>query len=421
MLARSVIAIQPLLFRLGEPGKLRNERNDGAMMTAMISAQVEPVGENVSSEPPVLFTLATFNIENLMRRFDFTGYRNETRQDRSLQLFAIDTEMQYRQLEQARMVAQTDDARQLSALSIAQTRADILCLQEVDDLAALNAFEYGYLFKMVGHGYKHKYLIDGNDSRGIDVSVMMRDTTKSGHAIELIKLESNSHLTYQDLGIYDPVLANIGIEAHERVFKRDCLMLDLRVGGKPLTVFVTHFKSMGGARYGEDPRQTTLPVRMAEARAVRMIIEKRFGREQAANASWVICGDFNDYNEKITISGDQWDGYHFARELEPENCLRVFLDDGFAVNLVERRPELDRWTLYHTRGPQERHLCQLDYIWASPALAERNAQIVPDIIRNGQPYRTVFPEGQDVARYPRTGWDRPKASDHCPVAVTLEL
>lgn len=164
-----------------------------------------------------------------------------------------------------------------------------------------------------------------------------------------------------------------------------------------------------------------MPVRMAEARAVRMIIEKRFGREQAANASWVICGDFNDYNEKITISGDQWDGYHFARELEPENCLRVFLDDGFAVNLVERRPELDRWTLYHTRGPQERHLCQLDYIWASPALAERNAQIVPDIIRNGQPYRTVFPEGQDVARYPRTGWDRPKASDHCPVAVTLEL
>ncbi|WP_113945009.1 endonuclease/exonuclease/phosphatase family protein [Pseudochrobactrum asaccharolyticum] len=356
-----------------------------------------------------------------MRRFDFTGYRNENRQDRSLQLFEIDSEAQYRLLEQARMVAHTDDTRQLSALSIAQTRADILCLQEVDDLEALNAFEYGYLFKMVGQGYKHKYLIDGNDSRGIDVSVMMRDTTKSGHEIELVKLESNAHLTYQDLGVYDPVLANVGIEAHERVFKRDCLMLDLRIGGKPLTLFVTHFKSMGGVRYGQDPKLTTLPVRMAEARAVRMIIEKRFGREEAANAPWVICGDFNDYYEKIAISGDQWDGYQFTPVHEPENCLNVFLEDGFAVNLVERRPELDRWTLYHTRGPQERHLCQLDYIWASPALAQRNAHVVPEIIRNGQPYRTVFPEGQDVVRFPRIGWDRPKASDHCPVAVTLEL
>lgn len=414
----SAIAIQAMLFRLGT---VADERNDGTIMSEMISAQVAPVSDNTSSEKPVLFTLATFNIENLMRRFDFTGYRNENRQDRSLQLFEIDSEAQYRLLEQARMVAHTDDTRQLSALSIAQTRADILCLQEVDDLEALNAFEYGYLFKMVGQGYKHKYLIDGNDSRGIDVSVMMRDTTKSGHEIELVKLESNAHLTYQDLGVYDPVLANVGIEAHERVFKRDCLMLDLRIGGKPLTLFVTHFKSMGGVRYGQDPKLTTLPVRMAEARAVRMIIEKRFGREEAANAPWVVCGDFNDYYEKIAISGDQWDGYQFTPVHEPENCLNVFLEDGFAVNLVERRPELDRWTLYHTRGPQERHLCQLDYIWASPALAQRNAHVVPEIIRNGQPYRTVFPEGQDVARFPRIGWDRPKASDHCPVAVTLEL
>lgn len=414
----SAIAIQAMLFRLVP---VADERNDGTTMSEMISAQVEPVSDKASSEKPVLFTLATFNIENLMRRFDFTGYRNENRQDRSLQLFAIDNEAQYRLLEQARMVAHTDDTRQLSALSIAQTRADILCLQEVDDLEALNAFEYGYLFKMVGQGYKHKYLIDGNDSRGIDVSVMMRDTTKSGHEIELVKLESNAHLTYQDLGIYDPVLADIGIEAHERVFKRDCLMLDLRIGGKPLTLFVSHFKSMGGVRYGQDPKLTTLPVRMAEARAVRMIIEKRFGREEAANAPWVICGDFNDYYENIAISGDQWDGYQFTPVHEPENCLNVFLEDGFAVNLVERRPELDRWTLYHTRGPQERHLCQLDYIWASPALAQRNAHVVPDIIRNGQPYRTVFPDGQDVARFPRIGWDRPKASDHCPVAVTLEL
>jgi predicted extracellular nuclease len=97
------------------------------------------------------------------------------------------------------------------------------------------------------------------------------------------------------------------------------------------------------------------------------------------------------------------------------------LDDGFAVNLIERRDVMDRWTTYFTEGPEIRHLAQLDYILASPALARANPGAVPDIIRAGQPYRTIFPPGQEVERYPRTGWDRPKASDHCPVAVTLDL
>ena len=106
---------------------------------------------------------------------------------------------------------------------------------------------------------------------------------------------------------------------------------------------------------------------------------------------------------------------------EETSSIDVLTAGGFCENIVERRPELDRWTLYHTRGPQERHLCQLDYILLSPALARSNATAVPDIVRTGQPWRTIFPPGQEVERYPRTGWDRPKASDHCPVAVTLDL
>jgi predicted extracellular nuclease len=106
---------------------------------------------------------------------------------------------------------------------------------------------------------------------------------------------------------------------------------------------------------------------------------------------------------------------------EAVSCLDALLHDGFCENVVERRPEMDRWTLYHTRGPQERHLCQLDYILLSRSLAEENAGAVPDIIRNGQPYRTPFPSGQEVSHFPRVGWDRPKASDHCPVAVTLDI
>lgn len=58
---------------------------------------------------------------------------------------------------------------------------------------------------------------------------------------------------------------------------------------------------------------------------------------------------------------------------------------------------------------------------ASPAFAAKNEHAVPDIIRRGQPWRTIFPPEQNVDRYPRTGWDRPKASDHCPVSVTLNM
>lgn len=158
-----------------------------------------------------MFTIATFNVENLMRRFDFSGFRNELHQDRALQLFEISDEAQYRLLEQARAVAHADDTRQMTALAIAETRADILCLQEVDNLAALNAFEYGYLFKMIGHGFRHKYLIDGNDSRGIDVAVMMRDTTRDGQPIEVDEVTSYAYVTYNDFGLYEPVLGNLGL------------------------------------------------------------------------------------------------------------------------------------------------------------------------------------------------------------------
>ena len=70
--------------------------------------------------------LATFNIENLLTRFDFTGFRNQTRRDRAIQLFDIRDEATYQALESARMVASTDDTRQLSALAIADADADIV-------------------------------------------------------------------------------------------------------------------------------------------------------------------------------------------------------------------------------------------------------------------------------------------------------
>jgi predicted extracellular nuclease len=366
--------------------------------------------------------LATFNVENLMNRFDFSGYRNQLFQDRVLALYDIKNEAQYKSLEQARAVAHTDDARQLSALAIADTFADIICLQEVENLDALAAFEYNYLFKMVGNGYRNKHYARGNDGRGIDVAVMTRDETRDGEPIEFVAMTSHAHHTFEEFGLNTPELEEIGLEKHERIFRRDCLELDLRIGGKPLTLFVVHFKSMGGYRNGKPGREASYPLRNAEALAVRRIIENKFGAGRTADKRWMICGDMNDYRERIVVTGDRLNGFVFTPVRDGDaSALDVFFADGFAVNLVERRDEMDRWTLFHSRGPDERHLCQLDYLLASPRLAEGNPASVPEIIREGQPYRTLFPSGQSVTHYPRTGWDRPKSSDHCPVAVTLNV
>lgn len=364
--------------------------------------------------------LATFNIENLMTRFDFTGFRNQTRRDRAMQLFDVRDEATYQLLESARQLASTDDTRQLSALAIAETDADILCLQEVDNMAALEAFEYGYLYRMVGNGYRQKVLIEGNDSRGIDVAVVMREETRHGEKIELIETKSHAHLTYRELDLFNDELA-LTNRIDDRIFKRDCLELDLRIGGKAFTLYVTHFKSMTNSRGPGDARHSTMAIREAEASAIRHIIESRFGVEGARSANFAICGDMNDYQERLVISGSKREGYNFAPVTEPRSALDVFSRDGFAVNPVLRRPVDDRWTLYHSRGPQEQHLCQLDYIWLSQALATRNPDSIPEIIREGQPYRTIFPKGQEVAHFPRIGWDRPKASDHCPVVVSFDL
>ena len=365
--------------------------------------------------------LATFNVENLMNRFDFTGWRNDLTKDRSLGLFNIKDEMQYREMETARVMGITDDTRQLTALAIADTRADILCLQEVDNLAALNAFEFGYLFRMVGDGYRQKYLIEGNDTRGIDVAVMMKEVTRDGERIEFVSLTSHAALTFAELGLHTPALEAINIQANERIFRRDCLELDVLIGGKPLTLFVSHFKSKGGKRVGPDGLGDTLPVRVAEAKAVRHLLEEKFGKDGAAGRDWLFCGDFNDFTEKLVITEEGDENYKFTSLPEPENAVSILLEDGFCENLVARRALDNRWTNYHTKGPQERQLTQVDYLLASPSLARKNAGAVPDIIRKGQPYRTIFPAGQEVARYPRVGWDRPKASDHCPVVMTFGL
>ena len=85
-------------------------------------------------------------------------------------------------------------------------------------------------------------------------------------------------------------------------------------------------------------------------------------------------------------------------------------------NVVDRMPDpQDRWTHYYKRRNEYK---QLDYILLSKSLADANPGVVPEIERRGIPKR---PTRYDGPRFAGVDWDKPKASDHCPVVMDLAI
>jgi endonuclease/exonuclease/phosphatase family metal-dependent hydrolase len=296
----------------------------------------------------------------------------------------------------------------MTAQAVRDLHADVLCLQEVDDLRAMRYFHDRYLRRALDEPYEHFALLQGNDGRGIDVGVMARRGFP-------IKVKSHASLTYRDLRLLDDDLRRAGAGEDDRIFKRDCLEVEVEVADRVLDVFVCHFKSMSG------DRERTNPVRRAEAKAVRRIIERKFG-PRTRHSNWLVCGDFNDQRSKILVRRGPDREPVWTVEPVDGNALEPLFAERFALDLVERLPWEERWT--HWYG-EAKELSQLDYLLASPALASANPKARPEILRRGLPYRVPVrprnPDGTPFERYPRVGFDRPKASDHCPIVVELEI
>ena len=354
--------------------------------------------------------IATFNVENLLRRF--TPERDKRTgvwvPDPAVGLFEHASEAEGRLIEKAFQVAVSDDQRQMTAQAIRDCDADVLCLQEVDGLEVLRWFHDRYLRQAIDEPYEHFALLEGNDRRGIDVAAMSR----RGFPIRVM---SNASLTYRDLGLYSDDVRRWGAELDDRVFKRDALEVEVETPAGPLTIWVCHFKSMS------EGRERTMGIRRAEAHAVRRLVERKFG-DRTDKADWMIVGDLNDYRDKIRLErlGDgRLAGRHERVEATGLDPLHA---DHFATDLIERLDPEERWTHFY---PEERELSALDHLFVSPSLARANHRVRPSVIRAGLPHRVpldrMSPPQAPIPRYPRVGFDRPKASDHCPVAVSLRL
>ena len=278
----------------------------------------------------------------------------------------------------------SEDDRTLTAQALAATRADVCALQEVENLVTLTAFHNRYLTRWADRPYQERILHEGNDGRGIDVALLSR--------FPVLRHKSHAGETFGSLGMTPPK----GSSQRSRVFRRDCLELDIVKDGRALTLYVCHFKSMHGGR------AETRAIRQQEAQAVRAIIERRF--KSPADEDWIIVGDLNDYLEIDGVPAD-------------DHGLGPLIDDGFALDLAPLTiaDALERWS--HHYAHQDAYTA-LDHMLLSPALAGLNKSASAAYVRAGVPWRSTRHTGW---RLPGVGWSRPKASDHCPFVATIQF
>src|SRR4051794_24836888 len=168
--------------------------------------------------------VCTFNIENLASRHSF-GPKERPETGPALSLFDVPEAETREVVQRSVAVALEDDKRELTALAIVETRADILLLQEVDNLGVLQPFFKNYVHRLGDISYGHYRLIDGNDPRGIGGAFAPRQSLFGDE--KQVTARSHHEQTFGELGVFTEELKTFGIKADDRVFNRDCLEVSL--------------------------------------------------------------------------------------------------------------------------------------------------------------------------------------------------
>src|SRR3954447_22055397 len=281
---------------------------------------------------------------------------------------------------------------------------ELLCLQEIESLIALRAFNERHL----GGHYKRALLVDSRDFRQIDVGLLTN--------LEILSVRT--HVDDLDPKPDDP--------KRPFLFSRACLEVELALrGGRRLTVLVNHFKSKF-----VDPRQANT---MAKKKAARKKADNHRGRQA---------------DRVIKLLKERFPGTAFDTELfavvgdlndEPASkpLKKLYASTGLE-DVLERIPnQQDRWTHWF-RG--ENSASHIDALLLSPALAQATSGIAPVIERRGISFARILQDGGvgpklthfqmvdddpspiDVDfRFPRFPEVDPEvyASDHCPVFLDI--
>jgi endonuclease/exonuclease/phosphatase family metal-dependent hydrolase len=373
-----------------------------------------------------MLSLTTFNANNFFLRYKFTRSYPGSRAKEDLEeaaeagLTGFLPGVSFGRYGKDQYIVWDSQRRQLAADALKEPDGvppDILCFQEVENIQAIRVFNQLYL----NGYYPYSLLIDGYDTRNIDVGLLSR--------LPIGGIRTHIDDVYRE----GP--------KEERIFSRDCLEAEIELpDGALLTLFINHLKSKLVIREeGETDDKYFKRVedshkrRLRQAREVCNYLTERF-EGQHSQALYAVVGDFND------------------TALSP--WVAPLLESPYLTDIVAAyRPVNDRWTHYWR---SKNHVSQIDFILASRALAERIARVVeadslrkPHIERRGLAYRQLNKAGEILpreatlvhfekdratsvpsgvredekvnfqhARYPEVmeNW-KDNISDHCPVRV----
>jgi predicted extracellular nuclease len=307
--------------------------------------------------------IGTFNCENLFARFKFNKNVDPDKAVKN----GFDINM-------TNFDILNETEKKLTANAIAELDADVIALQEVENLDVLKRFRGDRLKSLK---YTFAILVDGNDPRQIDVAVLSR--------FPLVAVRSHQELR----------------DGSAFLFSRDCLEVDVQVNGKILTLFVNHFKSMLDKNNPAQGRKNTREKRIKQAEEVKKIVTARFGANPGT-APWAVVGDLNDF---------LWPGQGTT------SGITDLVTWPEVENVVDRLPVPDRFTHFFEGAPAgEPRLRQLDYILLSTSLAGATSAL-PVVERRG-----LSTKATEVTVKRFKGVDaKNEASDHCSVAIDINL
>lgn len=292
--------------------------------------------------------VGTFNLNNLFSRFNFQAEIEEQPQgDPGGIVLTFGEDQVKARTFLGRLIKEKDpiDTQTIAERIRDVVNADVLAVQEVEHINILKQFNADFL----GGMYRHAILIEGNDSRFIDVGLL------SKHPIGAIV--SHQAATHQD----DP---------NNRVFSRDLVQIEIcnNQGDKLFNIYNTHLKShfvphdqdpVEGARLANERRQ-----RQAET------IGSILSRMERPGSPFVLTGDMNDPPDSEHIQAMlSSDGIplvnvlEHAQETRPAKPETPGQGDGPPTNVWTHR--------FNPSGPAPPKYELLDQIWVSPSMADK--------------------------------------------------
>jgi len=260
------------------------------------------------------------------------------------------------------ILAKDPEAQETLASRIKALDVDVLGVQEVEDLAALEDFVSDLGLETVG--FKHLSLVEGNDPRFIDVGVVSK--------LPLGGVRSWRHHVHRD-------------RPGEPAFSRDLLevaILNPENREPVLTVYVNHLKSQ--LAWGEDEKRKNDERRRRQAESIIEIIE-----EHPPGTPYLLLGDMNDTPESEPLAP--------LLEAGLFDALAGAEERGGPYPPGDPTPPPDRPWTHRYRGDGKTTYELYDQIWASPDLQDKitGAWILRRTLRGGD------------------------ASDHDPAAVEI--